>query len=103
MLTPEKFEPGKVVATPGAMNFFARAGKELIGDLLGRHLRGDWGDLCDEDMRLNDDAVQAGERILSSYNCMVFAPTGEELAREKIWVITEWDRSLTTFLLPSEY
>jgi hypothetical protein len=62
--------------------------------LLKRHLAGDWGDLGDEDKKTNDQAVIFGNRILSSYNL----PKGH-----KVWIITEWDRSVTTFLLPSEY
>ena len=62
---------------------------------LYRHLRGDWGDLDDGDRRLNDAALQSGEdRLFSSYQV---APD------LKLWIITEWDRSVTTLLLPSEY
>ncbi len=62
-------------------------------DLLDRHVLGDWGDVCDEDKGLNDDAVQHGDRILSSYT----------VGKSKLWVITEADRSSTCILLPSEY
>ena len=61
---------------------------------LARHLCGDWGELDAEDKRLNDEAVQDGSRILSSYT----ASTGTNL-----WVITDTDRSATTILLPEEY
>jgi hypothetical protein len=63
-------------------------------DVLDKHLSGDWGSVCKEDAATNDDAVQHGDRILSSYQI------GE---RVRIWLITEWDRSVTTILLPSEY
>jgi hypothetical protein len=55
---------------------------------------GDWGDLDPVDWRENDRALRDATRILSSYHL----PTGE-----KIWIITEWDRSVTTLLLPREY
>jgi hypothetical protein len=62
---------------------------------LQRHLNGDWGDLSDDDRRQNDAALQSGEdRLFSSY----------QVTRDlKLWIITEWDRSVTTLLLPSEY
>jgi hypothetical protein len=60
---------------------------------LERHLSGDWGDLDDEDKAENDFSVKNGFRILSAYN----TPSG------RLWVITEADRSVTTFLLPEEY
>lgn len=65
--------------------------------ILNRHLTGDWGDLDEEDKQRNDAAVKDGTRVFSSYNL-----TGEHEGI-KVWVITEWDRSVTTFLLPSEY
>lgn len=58
-------------------------------------LCGDWGDLDDGDRLLNDAALQSGEdRLFSSYQV---APN------LKPWIITQWDRSVTTLLLPSEY
>jgi hypothetical protein len=60
---------------------------------LRRHHAGDWGDVDDEDQTANDMAVMQGERLLSAYQCM----------GTKIWIITEADRSVTTFLLPEEY
>ena len=62
---------------------------------LRRHLHGEWGDLSDSDRRQNDAALKSGEdRLFSSY----------QVTRDlKLWIITEWDRSVTTLLLPSEY
>ena len=60
-----------------------------------RHICGDWGDMCDEDKDLNEDALRNGWRLMSSYT---FWSTGE-----KIWIITEADRSATTILFPSDY
>lgn len=60
-----------------------------------RHICGDWGDLCDEDKEVNEDALVNGGRLMSSYT---FENTGE-----KIWIITEADRSATTILFPSDY
>ncbi len=61
---------------------------------LGRYKAGDWGDTCEEDAKSNDYAVKHGERILAVYDYD---------KETKIWIITEWDRSVTTILYPSEY
>jgi hypothetical protein len=63
-------------------------------DFLARHVTGDWGQLDNEDKAQNDFSVKYGLRILSAYTLQ----TGE-----RIWLITESDRSATTILLPSEY
>ena len=60
---------------------------------LARHATGDWGDLCAFDRRQNEIALRDGYRVLSSY------PVGGE----RVWIITETDRSITTILLPEEY
>lgn len=59
---------------------------------LNRHLSGDWGDLCPEDRDANDRALREGTRLLSSYSSS---------EGETFWIITEWDRSATTVLLPA--
>lgn len=87
-----KFTLGYVVATPGALDLLARK-EQGFNTYLLRHVVGDWGDMDDEDKRTNDEAVENGYRIMSSY----------DVDGEKLWVITEWDRSATTFLLPDEY
>ena len=62
-----------------------------------RYLRGDWGDMCADDKKMNDDAVADGEnRIFAAYECA-------DHPDWKIWIITEYDRSATTILFPSEY
>ena len=87
------FDLGQVVGTPGALQALQEAELEPI-EILIRHVTGDWGELDDEDKEENELSVEQGFRILSSYKL----ETGV-----KIWVITEWDRSVTTILLPSEY
>jgi hypothetical protein len=83
---------GKVVATPGALKLLSEAGEAPFG-YIARHAAGDWGELCAIDRRQNEIALREGLRVLSSY------PVGEE----RIWIITEADRSVTTLLLPGEY
>ena len=59
-----------------------------------RHANCDWGDVCEEDRLANEQALIEGTRLFSVYH----AATGT-----KFWIITEWDRSVTTVLLPEEY
>lgn len=89
------FELGQTVATPGALHALREEGDLVAVRLLRRHATGDWGDLDHEDCAANYAAVRDGERILSAY----------ELPRthRRLWIITEADRSVTTFLLPEEY
>ncbi len=87
-----RLEPGRVVATPGALEVLALAGVEPH-ELLRRHLSGDWGELDAHDRRENARSLKHGFRVLSSY------PVGGQ----KVWIITEADRSSTTLLLPEEY
>lgn len=91
-----KFNPGQLVVTRG-VNDLITDNEEFAKHVfmsLKRHMAGDWGDLCDEDRVSNEMALQRGERLLSAYK-KVGMPT--------IWVITEWDRSVTTVLFPDEY
>lgn len=88
------FTLGQTVSTPGALEALAAEGISGL-DLLRRHVSGDFGDLCAEDKSENELAIREGFRILSSYK---LPKTGV-----KLWIITEADRSVTTFLLPSEY
>ena len=94
VVIPTRFELGRVLITPGAKQAMDEAGISFAS-LLSRHAAGDWGELDEEDKAANDSALASGEdRILSSYPL---------LTNEKIWIITEADRSATTALLPSEY
>ncbi len=87
------FPLGRLVATPGAIELLRSAGEDLLPALLERHRSGDWGDVPPEDARENEFSLSHGFRIVSSYR----------VAGERVWVITERDRSATTLLLPSEY
>ena len=89
------FALGQVVATPGVL---AAVGSAELFPLLRRHLSGDWGDLDAHDRKMNDDATRNGDRILSAYHV-----AGLTTERVKVYIITEADRSVTTFLLPEEY
>lgn len=82
---------GQLAVTPAVLE--AVPVPELM-TALRRHMRCDWGDVCEADRKENDRALRNGERLLSSYR----AKNGT-----KFWIITEADRSVTTILLPEDY
>lgn len=87
------FPMGRIVATPGALKAFEQTG-ESPSDFLRKHAGGDWGTVCPEDWKANDDSLQEGLRILSAYRLK---------DETRIWIITEADRSSSCILLPEEY
>jgi hypothetical protein len=88
-----KFPLGQLLMTPGAAEAFKRTQEEWSPYLL-RHAQGDWGELDEHDVRENEHSLQQGLRLLSRYTLC---------DKTVIWIITEADRSATTFLLPDEY
>jgi hypothetical protein len=87
------FDLGQIVGTPGALQELQQVEQNPL-ELIIRHVTGDWGELPEEDVAENERSLARGLRIFSSY----------ELATgEKIWVITEHDRSVTTILRPEDY
>ena len=96
--TTNRFAPGQIVATPGALELMAKH-KTSATPFLRRHITGDWGDVCPEDWEANQNALETGARLLSSYTLP---------QEEKLWIITEAEgeggkRASTCVLLPSEY
>jgi hypothetical protein len=88
-----RFPLGRVVATPGALSALEKA-EQLPAEFLDRHVNGDWGEVPDADKQENEGAIEQGNRILSAYTTS---------AGERMWVLTEADRSATTLLVPEEY
>jgi hypothetical protein len=88
-----KFSPGSVVATPGVLEAFRASGDDPMAYLV-RHVAGDWGEVNAEDWRANEESLLHELRLLSVYTMS---------NGTKFWIITEADRSATTFLLPDEY
>jgi len=88
-----RFSLGRVVATPGALSALEKA-EQLPAELLDRHVNGDWGEVPDADKQENERSVEQGLRILSAYTTS---------AGDKIWILTEADRSATILMLPEEY
>jgi len=88
-----RFRMGHPVVTPAAQSMLEQAGISPTA-LLGRHVRGEWGELAIADVASNELALLIHRRLLSSY----VIPGGG-----KVWIITEADRSVTTILLPEGY
>ena len=88
-----RFALGRVVATPGALRVLEKA-EQLPAEFLDRHVNGDWGEVPEEDRQENEFSVEHGFRILSAYTTR---------AGDRIWILTEADRSATTILLPHKY
>lgn len=62
----------------------------FIMSCVNKYVKQDWGDTCKEDWELNDNAVKYdNDRIVARY--------------DNIFIITEWDRSVTTILFTDEY
>lgn len=94
-MTKAKFKLGKLFMTRGINDSVAEDEEfaKFVLDSLKRHANGDWGDLCAQDRRENELSLKEGFRLLSAY----------KHNQEKIWIITEADRSATTVLFPNEY
>lgn len=90
-----RFSLGQVYMTMGVSNAISedlRYHYEIQG-YLHRYINGDYGDLCEEDLKANEDAIEYEMRILARY----------ETSKGDIYIITEADRSCTTILFCDEY
>jgi hypothetical protein len=87
------FDLGQVVATPGALAALERA-HQAPGEVLARHVSGDWGEVPQEDKTENEFSLLNDTRILSAYRTKL---------GERLWILTEADRLVTTILLSEEY
>lgn len=96
-----KFPLGQTCLTAGVNDLATEEGLAFLSSiqvLFYRHMCGDWGDVCDEDKQMNNEALIGGGRLLSSYEL-----TDSSERKHTVWIITEADRSVTTMLFPSEY
>lgn len=94
-----KFPIGQLVATPAAIKVMEDVGEDMFV-FVNRHCTGDWGDVCLEDAEANEHALTHGHRIFSAYRLNA---DGNLSVHQRIWIITEADRSVTTVLLPDDY
>ncbi|MCI7354327.1 MAG: hypothetical protein SPE06_06745 [[Actinobacillus] rossii] len=87
---PERVKLGSIQATPAVIEFM---GKNKALELVHRHEYKDYGDLDEHDIYANELSLLLGNRIVSSY----------QIEGEKIFIITEADRSYTTIMMAYEY
>lgn len=92
------FELGKIVISRNAKAAIdaldANGLAEVFIALMGRHAKGDWGEVADDSKEANDASVKnGGDMIMSAY----------DIGGTRFWIITEHDRSATTILLPEDY
>jgi hypothetical protein len=89
-----KFDKGTVVATTAAMEVFDST---TMSRCMERHVRGDWGDLPEEDRAANEESIRAGGQVMSTY----------KIGEKELWIISdaadEEGKRITTFLLPEDY
>ena len=90
-VTSPKFALGQTVITANAKAVLPELDVVLA---LQRHHSGDWGNVDDHDRQVNEDALRSGDRLVSIY---------QSVRDQKFYIITEWDRSVTTVLLPEDY
>ena len=90
-VTMPKFALGQTVITANAKAVLPELDVVLA---LQRHHSGDWGDMDDHDRQVNDDALRNGDRLVSIY---------KSVRGQKFYIITEYDRLVTTVLLPEDY
>lgn len=90
-----KFELGQLVATRGIADMMETNPqfRDDVAKAFTKYQNCDWGITCEEDAEMNNEALTGEDRILAVY----------ETCKGEIWIITEWDRSVTTILFPSEY
>lgn len=81
---------GEIIITPTVARLMVQGSLDPV-PYLRRHLAGDWGELIEADRRDNENALLNGGEIFSSY---ATSPT------QTLWIVSEWDLSVTTLMLP---
>ena len=87
------FELGRISVTEGADHALRKTGQSAE-EFLSRHKAGDWGDISDETRLKNAEALEEDQRLESVYHTS---------GGEKILVVTEADRALTSIMTPEEF
>ena len=85
-----------LVATMGVNNRIAESKSfaEHVIEAMSKFTSKDWGNLCDEDKKANDQAVISKARVLASYG------KGDD----NIWIIKDAGKGApVTILFPDEY
>ena len=97
-----KFSLGQVLMTKNIAEFSSQSQNRFlwINTCLSKHQNGNWGDLSKDDIVSNEQALKSSERLFSAYR---IPDELEYPHHQKVWIITERDRSVTTVLFPSDY
>jgi hypothetical protein len=91
MQTTQKplFRLGRLTATP---NFLDAVPRPVMVDAIRRYATGDFGEVSEDDARINRWSVENGRRVVASY----------QHAATRFVITTEADRSVTRICLPDE-
>lgn len=95
-----KLTPGRLLVDKYAKVFYHTNHDfaDFCMKCLERHMKGDWGDVTDEEKAWNDQYAENGEnRVWSSYNV---PPELSETCGPKLEIITEYDGLMTLFSSP---
>jgi hypothetical protein len=92
------FKPGRSIATAAAVEAM-NAAKTDPNELLQRHITGDWGEISPDVRKDNEESVR---RVFTTQRPRIFSAYALDTG-VRIWLFTEADRSVTTYLLPEEY
>ncbi len=71
---------------------------EFALEAIRRHASRHWGDLRPEDWRENERSIELRYRLLSSYPLPEAITATVDAPDDRLWIITEADRSATTLL-----
>lgn len=70
-----KFDFGRVVATTTLANYCEKKGFSMLPYLI-RHANGDWGDVCKEDWKSNDEALKTAKGCSPNTNSQMIGEFG---------------------------
>ena len=100
-MASSSFPMGRIVSTSSIRSLMSSdlSFHTFIYTSLMRHEEGDWGEVCEEDHESNEMALVTGHRLFSVYQCS----TKHSFHGDRIYIITEADRSVTTVMWPREY
>lgn len=94
--TAARFNLGQVVQTRGVAHAMRRD-PEFAGEIMdafNKYRRGDWGDTQSDSKRRNNAVLRGEEdQVFAVYNT----------SQGTVYIITEWDGSVTTILFANEY
>ena len=76
--------------------------------LIKHHLFGDWGDSDSDEIELNDFAVANELRVMGTYRIADWRTQQALSPHERaelptLWILTQYDRTVTSVILPSQY